>query len=389
MNILLVSPSFYPATSYGGPIFSTLNLCNALNAGDISSLKVVTTNANMGGRLDIKSNVWLEDVFDFPIKYYNETVVDRFSLPMLFLLWLDILRADIVVAQSVFSAPTPLSILYATILKKKIIVAPRGSFSKWALNNGSNFKKTWINIFIKPFANRITWHATSNEEKSDIEKLFPRSEVVVIPNGINTSEYSFIYPPTPKEKNDFFNQIAPDLYNQNVDIAVISMGRLHKVKGFDILIEAFKNVHAKKKNAFLFIAGGDVGELKNLSSKVKQLGLDDSVFFVGELKGNIKLKFLSYGDMFVLPSYTENFGNVYLESLASGTPIVASTNTPWSVVNDYYCGFYIDNTVSDTTKAMDKILEGNAELFSQNAIKLASKFDWSYIANDFKCKLFD
>ncbi len=87
--------------------------------------------------------------------------------------------------------------------------------------------------------------------------------------------------------------------------------------------------------------------------------------------------------MFVLPSHNENFGNVYAESLASGTPIIASTDTPWQEVIEYNCGDWVENSVKETTNAMEKILIKDFKIMEENGKAYVSKFEWKHIATEF------
>ena len=88
-----------------------------------------------------------------------------------------------------------------------------------------------------------------------------------------------------------------------------------------------------------------------------------------------------------MPSHNENFGNVYVESLATGTPIVASKMTPWSEVEKYNCGKWIENNVEKTSEAIYEILNKDRETMRVNSKKLAQTYDWKNIALKFKnCK---
>ena len=176
--------------------------------------------------------------------------------------------------------------------------------------------------------------------------------------------------------------------NIAADKIIISMGRLQKKKGFDILINSFKEVLSDYPNAKLLIAGGDEGEKENLEIQIKELLLEDKVFLIGSISGQDKIDFLANANLFVLPSHNENFGNVYVESLAAGTPVVASTNTPWSEVIEFDCGQWVDNNIEKTSQAILKILHKDREQMRLNSKKLASKYDWKYIAREFK-KLYE
>ena len=378
MKINLIIPSFYPAVVYGGPIFSTLNTCKELSKIKNNQIFVSTTNANMTTHLDVEKNTFVELEKNIFVKYYHDNWINRLSLPLIFNLWKDIKKCDVIHIQAIFSSPTPIALVYSKIFNKPIVLSPRGSFAPWILNIGKKKKDTWLKFLIKPFIQNITWHATATQEKNEILALFPNAEVSIIPNGINLDEYEDINRFTKKEYLKKF--VNEDL---DAEYVIISMGRLHAKKGFDILIDAFSQLKEKHQNSVLLIASEDENELEKLQSQCIKLGIKNKVFFIGKVSGQDKIDFLANADLFVLPSHNENFGNVYAESLASGTPIIASTNTPWEEVIEYNCGNWVKNTVEETKNAIDELLEKDLKRLGENGKAYISKFQWKNVAIKF------
>jgi len=379
MKINLIIPSFYPAVVYGGPIFSSLHTCKELAKLDKIEIIVSTTNANMTTRLEVVPNKSIKFENNFFVIYYNETIINKLSLSLFFTIWKDIKKSDIIHIQSIFGTVTLISLIYANLFKKTIMLSPRGSFGGWCIDNGSKFKTIWLNYLLKPLVKHITWHATAQQEKNEILSIYPNSEIKIIPNGI---EYDLF-----QNSNTFSPQEFIKKYTNKdliADKIIVSMGRVQKKKGFDILIDSFSKILNTYPNAKLLIAGGDEGEQKKLELQIKNLKLKTKVFFIGAISGQDKIDFLANADLFVLPSHNENFGNVYVESLASGTPIVASTGTPWSEVIDHDCGAWVENSIDKTTQAILKILKEDREQMRQKSKKLAKKYDWIYIAKEFK-----
>jgi glycosyltransferase involved in cell wall biosynthesis len=378
MKINLIIPSFYPAVIYGGPIFSTLNTCRELSKIKNNQVFVSTTNANMTSHLNLKKNIFLELEKNIFVKYYHDNWINRLSLPLLFNLWKDIKKCDIIHIQAIFSSSTPIALIYSKIFNKPIILSPRGSFAPWILNIGKKKKDFWLKFLIEPFIKNIIWHATAQQEKVEILALFPNAKVSIIPNGINLDEYEHINIFSKKEYlKKFTNE---DL---EADYVIISMGRLHAKKGFDILIDAFSQLKEKYQNSILMIAGENENELEKLESQCIKLGIKNKVFFIGKVSGQDKIDFLANADLFVLPSHNENFGNVYAESLASGTPIIASTDTPWEEVIKYDCGNWVKNTVEETKNAIEDILEKDLKILGENGKAYVSKFQWKNVALEF------
>lgn len=376
MNILVVIPHFYPATVYGGPIISSYNTCQEL-AKLGHNVFVSTTNVNQNEKLEVETNKYIKFADNFNVKYYNETIMNRFSLPMVTALWCDIKNVDVVHIQYLFNFSTLVALFYSVFLGKKIILSPRGCLGRWCLEQGSRMKHLWNIFFIKPFSKKITWHATSEQEKAEIQKQFGNVPVFISPNGINLSEYKSAEKLTKKEIiNNFFPEYEKTDYNK----LIVSLGRIQKKKGFDILIEAFGKILHSFPESVLIIAGPDEGEKENLIKIVKKEHLEKNVHIHDSIFGQDKLNFLANADIFAMPSHNENFGNVYLESLAAGTPIVASVFTPWGLVGKYECGMWINVDVDTVSDALYTLLNKDRNTMRENSLRCAEEFSWAKTA---------
>ena len=375
MKLLVVIPSFYPAVKYGGPIFSSLNTCLELNEFKDIELSVSTSNANYNSKLDVETNKWIETK-GLRVKYYDETITGIFSLAMIVGLWDDIEKADVIHIQGVFNLSSVVSLFFSYIKGKKIVFSPRGALGDWCLEERKYIKRIWLLFFLKPFKNRIVWHATSYQEELEIKKVLKAKNIKVIPNGINLNEYA----KSPTKDKEFYQKYIGSLFSNQV---FISMGRLHKKKGFDILIKAFEILSTSYPESCLLIAGEDDGDLKNLELLTKSLNLEKRVKFIGQIDGSDKLNFLANADIFMLASHNENFGNVYLESLASGTPIIATKNTPWEDVAKFNCGYHVNNNPQDIADAAIKLLKEDETTISKNSRIFSENFTWKKVAQNF------
>ena len=118
---------------------------------------------------------------------------------------------------------------------------------------------------------------------------------------------------------------------------LLFMGRMHPIKGIDRLLEALSASTLFRGSEYsLLIAGPDSDKMyaRTLSELVQVLGLSAKVSFIGVVQGKEKEQLYADARVLILPSHAENFGNVVIESLAQGTPVVASTNTPWQVLEE-------------------------------------------------------
>lgn len=378
MKINLVIHTFYPAIGPGGPITSTLNTTKEL-ANQNLEVFVSTSNCDTSKPLDVEVNKWIQFQDNLYVKYYKETILGKLSLYQLFFLWQDIKKCDVIHIQGIFNISTPLALLYAYILNKPILLSPRGALGEWCVNQNSKVKKMWLKFFIKPFLKKINWHVTAKQEEEEVKKLFNKTNCFIVPNGINFSNQKIR---NKKEDKDYLIKKYSQIKNTNK--IIICMARLQKIKGLDILIESFAKTIELFPNSILLIAGRDENEKNNLERLVSKLNLEKNIYLIGQIEGEEKEFFFSGADLFVLPSHNENFGNVYAESLSYGTPIVASTNTPWEEVEKEKCGKWVKNTVQDTSEAMNQMLKKDNEEVSKLSKNYIKKFDWKNIASEFK-----
>jgi len=143
----------------------------------------------------------------------------------------------------------------------------------------------------------------------------PEEKIAIIPNGIDLSEYANL-----PSKGAFKKKFKID---ENKKI-ILYLGRIHRIKGIDVLVKAFADVIQKLDDVRLVVVGPDDGYLSVCQDLVKKLNIEGKVLFTGPLYGKAKLEAYVDADVFALPSRYEIFGNVVLESYACFTPVVAT-----------------------------------------------------------------
>jgi D-inositol-3-phosphate glycosyltransferase len=112
----------------------------------------------------------------------------------------------------------------------------------------------------------------------------------------------------------------------NGESIIVFVGRIIPLKGIDNMLKAIAYLGEKRRIKLVVIGGDDHSQaemqrLKNLSQSLK---IDESVIFLGSVKQEMLPFFYSAADLCVVPSHYESFGLVVLESLACGTPVVAT-----------------------------------------------------------------
>jgi glycosyltransferase involved in cell wall biosynthesis len=271
---------------------------------------------------------------------------------------------DIVQFSSIFFPPTLPFLIKALFREKKVIISPRGELYPAALKIKSFQKKVWLSI-IKLFQTKIYFHATNEIEMSIISEYFPRAKgISLIPN---------------------FVKIGTKQEIKIVKNKLLFLGRINPIKNIDLLIKAISKVKLMLVNPVKLIIAGvarlpyELTYQSELFKLVKELNLEDSVTFIGHIEGEEKDKLISSSYALILPSRSENFGNVVLEALAQGTPVIASKNTPWKILVENNAGYWVAPSEEAIFNSIVQIINLKKQDYLQmrnNASSLcSSKFD--------------
>lgn len=168
---------------------------------------------------------------------------------------------------------------------------------------------------------------------------------------------------------------------------ILYVGVMRRVKGVDILLRAMRQLINRQPEARLILVGGGFYNSYSLEEKwlkelAQELGLSRNVEFVG-LKSPVEVaKYMRESTMLVLPSRRETFGTVLVESLASGTPVVATRcGGPAEILNEKV-GLLVDpDDVNSMAEAMASILERRQSYKARELRDYAlTKFSWTRIA---------
>ena len=117
--------------------------------------------------------------------------------------------------------------------------------------------------------------------------------------------------------------------------------------------------------------------------RVRELGLENSVKYLGEVEDDEKVKLLETANLFVLPSFSENFGVVVAEAMAYGLPVITTRGTPWEGLLLHKCGWWVEPTVDGITAALREALSMESDSLrsmGDRGRKYAADFDWANIA---------
>ncbi|WP_048048280.1 glycosyltransferase family 4 protein [Methanosarcina mazei] len=252
-----------------------------------------------------------------------------------------------------------------------IITAHSLSFIK---TKGIHSKRSYVNLsfLIDPYFEKIALKnadcviAVSDWVKQNIDNIIGcNTKTVYIPNGINYEKYE----PLPQKQN---------IKNPSI----LTVGRLVKLKGMDLLIKALPNIKELIPNIHLYIAGEGV-QCEKLKSLAVRLNVQENITFLGFVSEDKIIKMLSSVDIFVTSSRSETFGIVVLEALAAGTPVIASNvgGIPQLLNNGEYGLLVEPENPEDLSSAVIKLIKDPVlmgELSKKGRLR-AQEYSWNEI----------
>ena len=205
-----------------------------------------------------------------------------------------------------------------------------------------------------------------------------RERVVIIPHGVDTVKFN-----PHIQADELRRHVAAG--NQKIILFVGALTRWHIYKGLDVLMKAMALLKGGSPHLKLLVVGG--GELVSKYAQLAgHLGIDDRVFFAGNVSDEELPKYYAISDVLVLPSKdrSEGFGLVMLEANAAGKPVIASAvgGIP-SVIQDGYNGILVPpNDPAALAVTIKRGLEDEDLLrqMGKNGRTFAEEHDWSIVA---------
>jgi glycosyltransferase involved in cell wall biosynthesis len=314
LKVLHVIPSVGPLR--GGPSFVIRTLTSGLAAQGIS-VDLVTTNDNGTECLAVPLGRPINEQGVTCWYFARQTRFYIVSLP--FHQWMrrHVQDYDLIHIHAVFSYCSNAAALLASSHGVPYIVRPLGVLNEWGMRN----RRPWLKklsfrlVESRVFAGASLVHYTSEEERLQASRIGVSQRSAVIPNPV-------ALPAEPRSHAGWFRAQYPELAARPW---ILFLSRIDPKKGLDILLDAFARLRAGRSRAVLMIAGdGDRRLLARLRERAHQLGIGQDIVWTGFLDGDQKAAALADADIFVLPSYSENFGIAVAEAMAYGLPVVVS-----------------------------------------------------------------
>jgi len=386
MKILHVAHFFYPCLSAGGVVNASYQI--APNQSKDNDVKVISSDSCKerlkfpNGRYDVDVNGIKVDYFrNLSNGFKLKTMLDT-PLAAPFKIRKDIKDYDIV---HIHEHRQTLAILASYFARKNnipYIVQAHGSVLPFFQKEGLK------NIFDKVFGFKILHNASCVFALTEVEKEqylkmgIDEDKIEIVPLGINLEEY---------EDLPSFGRFRSKFNIGESDKLILFVGRIHEIKGLDLLIDAFNDLINQNSlenidcpNIKLAIVGPDDGYLTELEDKIKEYSLEENVIITGPLYNDEKQEALVDCDLFVMPSKYESFTTSGLEAMACSKPLVLTKNNHIHDWVDGNVGLACEDNKDSLRESIEKILfdEELSLIFAKNGRKLIKeKYNWDIINN--------
>lgn len=253
------------------------------------------------------------------------------------------------------------------------IVTPHGMLQPWALQHKRVKKALAWWIYQRAILQRAdVLHATSQTEAEQFIKLGLRAPVALIPWGVETPETA------QHARSKVF-------WTSEAERTALFVGRIYPVKGLSMLVEAWDRVQPQGWK--MKVVGPDeAGHRAKLEASLRRSRCAAAFEFTGPINGKDKEIAYRHASLFIMPSFTENFGMAIAEALSHGLPVVTTKGTPWKMLEANHCGWWVSPSVDALASALEEatnLSPQELQTMGQRARDLIrEKFSWEKAASD-------
>ena len=388
LKILQIVPSI--SLVYGGPSQMVLGLSSALAAQGVE-VTVLTTDSN-GDTGQPPLDVPLDKPVEqdgYQVWYFRCSPFRRykFSLDLLRWLWLHAIEFDVAHIHALFS---PVSTAAGAIARQRnlpYLLRPLGTLDPADLRKKRRLKQIYAALLERSnLAGAAGIHFTSVQEAKISERFGTSTKDFVIPLGVEPPQFPLLE----EEKEGVMShkgKARTDLGISDDQPLVLFMSRIDPKKGLNLLIPVLETLLGEGLNFHFVLAGTnpqDPDYENQIQEQIKASPLSACTTITGFVTGELKAALLQDADLFVLPSYYENFGIAVAEAMVAGTPVVISDQVHiWEEVKGAEAGWVCPCEVEALTECLREALQdvGEQKRRGENARDYALRnYSWDAIA---------
>ena len=373
MKILHVIPAV--ATRYGGPSVAISGLCNALSREGVQT-EVVTTDADGPARLDVPLGVPV-DRDGVRTTFFHSWGPDALKPSPGLSDWLSRKAGewDLVHVHSVFGLPCLAAGRAARRAGVPYVVRPLGHLAPWSLSQHRLRKKAFWALGGRSLVEKAdALHFTSRAEMEGARLLGPGLKGFVVPLGLDLPAAGA------GDAAGGFRDSVPGLGERPF---VLFLGRLHKKKGLEELVDGFAATAEAGRWALVLAGEGEPGYVKSLQERAASR-LPGRAFWVGWLEGDRKAAAMRETRLFALVSRQENFGISAFEAMAAGTPVLAGSGVDLaSEIEEAGAGWKVEPDAGAVSAILARVLADEDELSRRGSAALRlvrERYSWPAVA---------
>ncbi len=285
----------------------------------------------------------------------------------------EVSQSDIVQIMSHWALINALVFLVCKQQNKEYLFCPAGALN---IFGRSKFLKQIYNILI---GNRILRGAkriiaiTENEAKEISTKGVSQKRIVVIPNGIHPDAFS-------AQPNDFRQK-----YQLPDKRLVLYLGRLNRIKGPDLLLQAVDLLRCEIDDFHFVMAGPDEGMRATLDQIIETNGLNEKISFVGNLDSSDRANAYHACELLVIPSRQEAMSIVVLEAGICGTPVVMTDACGFDQIQTIGGGFIVSANKQSISEGLHRAFtEDNLKKMGDNLKRYVNRhYTWDLLIGRF------
>lgn len=319
LKIVQIVPAIAPI--YGGPSQMVTQFSAALARQGVQVTVLTTTANGDAGQPPLDVPLIHHVAQDgYQIRYFRCAPFRRYKFSAALLRWLNAHSHTFDVAH-IHALFSPLSSVAAAIARYRhlpYLLRPLGTLDPADLQKKRRLKHLYAHLLEAPnLDHAAAIHFTSTQEAEQAHRFGATAPAIVLPIGVSALELS-----------SEVDLLQP--FNLPADRPIILfMSRLDRKKGLDLLLPALTHLHQQGVLFHLVIAGDnpqEPGFVAHIRDRVRSSPLQSCTTLTGFVTGALKAALLQRADLFVLPSYYENFGIAAAEAMMAGCPVVVSTN---------------------------------------------------------------